>query len=509
MNGCVILCMLCSLFLDFPNTGSFCINGLFGPDRMPHPSAFEAAAVQAPVSFYLHLATPVDVQKFKKTEENASGDAKGGSAAAEGKEFLCLVMQNLSMHVNLSDVHISVSLHCDTMDGTKILPDPVAIMQGDVPPGEASAMTIADLWPTLIPNSSVDVEVPSTENRLLLLAKSMNVTEKQLRNARELWFSITAKTTKATDWVPLAHTIAHVTLTHPYLMECLNKLIIRQPQRAVSHINTKKLSSNEVKYEVIDMSSGPRAGDIEFQGDEGMFGNSEIIQISWTSGAWASVGVTCGRILQWRDDKGNQMIASPIDVCLWRAPTNNDHGGAFGFDYCSQWKTVGLHCLQRIRNVDKTWFGRLRSSRNRSQIEPEAIDECAEIDDDNVPNSCVYLEASWSLAPSEQQIAAVVDAVACPCNIRVEVVYEFKSNGSIEIFTQLDISSSLPALPRVGLSFAVPQEFNSAHWLGLGPHEAYSDRRSCVGLGYFFSTINDLHVPYVVPQECASRADPR
>ena len=69
--------------------------------------------------------------------------------------------------------------------------------------------------------------------------------------------------------------------------------------------------------------------------------------------------------------------------------------------------------------------------------------------------------------------------------------------------------STLPPLPRAGVRFAVPSRFDQAQWLGLGPHEAYDDRRFSPHLGTFSSSVQELHTPYVYPQECGRRADPR
>lgn len=47
------------------------------------------------------------------------------------------------------------------------------------------------------------------------------------------------------------------------------------------------------------------------------------------------------------------------------------------------------------------------------------------------------------------------------------------------------------------------------NWLGLGPHEAYVDRCASVYMGEFSMGVDDLHTPYVVPQECGRRQQPR
>ena len=43
----------------------------------------------------------------------------------------------------------------------------------------------------------------------------------------------------------------------------------------------------------------------------------------------------------------------------------------------------------------------------------------------------------------------------------------------------------------------------------MGPHEAYDDRKSSAHLDIFDAKVDDLHTPYVFPQECGRRADPR
>jgi len=38
-------------FGDYPNTKQFCCNGILGPDREPHPIAYQAKALQSPSMF--------------------------------------------------------------------------------------------------------------------------------------------------------------------------------------------------------------------------------------------------------------------------------------------------------------------------------------------------------------------------------------------------------------------------------------------------------------------------
>lgn len=113
------------------------------------------------------------------------------------------------------------------------------------------------------------------------------------------------------------------------------------------------------------------------------------------------------------------------------------------------------------------------------------------------------VEPSTPLAASNKKSSPL----AIPC----QAVYEFFSDGSIGLrMTATPPSSpSLPPLPRFGLKLALPCDYSTASWLGLGPHEAYPDRQAGVYMGQFRKSIEDLHTPYVFPQECGRRADPR
>jgi len=64
-------------------------------------------------------------------------------------------------------------------------------------------------------------------------------------------------------------------------------------------------------------------------------------------------------------------------------------------------------------------------------------------------------------------------------------------------------------LPRIGTLFEVPKEFHNLTWYGRGPHENYWDRKDSAHVGLFTSTVKDLYVPYVRPQENGYRTDVR
>jgi beta-galactosidase len=60
---------------------------------------------------------------------------------------------------------------------------------------------------------------------------------------------------------------------------------------------------------------------------------------------------------------------------------------------------------------------------------------------------------------------------------------------------------------RVGIEFELTPGFRDAEWVGLGPWENYPDRRRSALRGTWRSRIDDLAVPYLVPQENGGRGE--
>ncbi len=60
---------------------------------------------------------------------------------------------------------------------------------------------------------------------------------------------------------------------------------------------------------------------------------------------------------------------------------------------------------------------------------------------------------------------------------------------------------------RVGVEFALAEGLTDAKWVGSGPWENYPDRRSAALAGCWHSSIDDMAVPYLRPQENGGRGD--
>ena len=121
-------------FGDLPNTKQFCINGILGPDRVPHPSAYEAKACQSHVFFGLTTQEDPDmshipvseVASFFAIEQSRAGvnliKRRAGSMATDINEpeylhkilvDLRLDIQNRRSHACLDDITVVVSFRCN------------------------------------------------------------------------------------------------------------------------------------------------------------------------------------------------------------------------------------------------------------------------------------------------------------------------------------------------------------------------------------------------------------
>ncbi|MGN0195808.1 MAG: glycoside hydrolase family 2 TIM barrel-domain containing protein [Candidatus Cryptobacteroides sp.] len=66
-----------------------------------------------------------------------------------------------------------------------------------------------------------------------------------------------------------------------------------------------------------------------------------------------------------------------------------------------------------------------------------------------------------------------------------------------------------PELPRIGLRFRMPAQYDNVGYYGRGPEENYIDRNSGTMLGCYSATAGELYYPYVRPQENGHHTDVR
>lgn len=164
--------------------------------------------------------------------------------------------------------------------------------------------------------------------------------------------------------------------------------------------------------------------------------------------------------------KGKELLLNGFGPrpTFWRAPTDNDYG----------WR------MPRVCRLWKQVSGQELSAKNlKVNYEGNAVKVSVEYELDSV-------KSIW------------------------KTEYTVMGNGVVKIENLFVTSdTTMPVIPRVGMKLQMPQEYSQLEYFGRGPWENYTDRNSSTFVGRYKSTVADMYVPYVRPQENGHRTDVR
>lgn len=62
-----------------------------------------------------------------------------------------------------------------------------------------------------------------------------------------------------------------------------------------------------------------------------------------------------GGLASWTDGSGRQLLAAPLSLCFYRAPTDNDRGGSGGSSYAARWVGSGTGVAWAGTHVGCFW----------------------------------------------------------------------------------------------------------------------------------------------------------
>ncbi len=183
-----------------------------------------------------------------------------------------------------------------------------------------------------------------------------------------------------------------------------------------------------------------------------------------------------------KTSQGKELLASPLVPSLFRAPTQND----------------GLKNFMELRGIpelafyytDKAMYGWLDAGLDDLRFE-RLEGAAAETYAESVPG----LGASVHRLTSAKGVAAGF----------FHQTWTLDADGALQGDFIFDLDPHLPELPRIGLCCTLVPGMDVVRWFGLGPHEAYSDRRAGARLGLWSATPAELSTPYIVPQHNGNR----
>jgi beta-galactosidase len=85
----------------------------------------------------------------------------------------------------------------------------------------------------------------------------------------------------------------------------------------------------------------------------------------------------------------------------------------------------------------------------------------------------------------------------------------FAADGGVLVTHEVVVPDELDDIPRVGVRLRLGPGVEAVEWLGVGPHECYSDRRVSGRFGRWTTRVDDWGVDYVHPQANGNRVGVR
>lgn len=173
-----------------------------------------------------------------------------------------------------------------------------------------------------------------------------------------------------------------------------------------------------------------------------------------------------------------ELLASPLNVSLFRCPTEND----------------GLKTLQGNKDLPEYAF--YHDNKAFGQWLANDLDKTVLILlDEHMENGQLCTRhrmenpAGLDLGTFDQHWIFSFDTLYYSCTFC--------------------LSDAIREYPRVGLKCDLDTSWSAVRWFGRGPAENYPDRCEGSAIGDYYATVDELYVPYIVPQDHGVRTQIR
>ena len=166
--------------------------------------------------------------------------------------------------------------------------------------------------------------------------------------------------------------------------------------------------------------------------------------------------------------KGRETLLSGPRVNLWRAPTDNDGIKAY---------------IGKSQKVVEKW---LAAGLNEMTVTTQSV-EAAACDD--------TVQVVIAQRSENKKTGRGVKHVHC---------YTVTPDGRIKVDNTFEVDRELEDIPRLGVTLELPLDLRRIEWFGRGPQENYCDRDAGYPVGRYAADVDELYVPYVMPQECGN-----
>ena len=161
---------------------------------------------------------------------------------------------------------------------------------------------------------------------------------------------------------------------------------------------------------------------------------------------------------------GEELLASPVTISLFRPATDNDNRDRMG---AKLWRKAGLHTLTQ---------------------------------------KVVSLKESKTSATAQVNILNVTGKKVGDATLE----YTLNHNGSLKVQTTFQPDTTwVKSIARLGLTFEMNDTYGNVTYLGRGEHETYIDRNQSGKIGIYTTTPEKMFHYYVIPQSTGNRTDVR
>jgi beta-galactosidase len=163
---------------------------------------------------------------------------------------------------------------------------------------------------------------------------------------------------------------------------------------------------------------------------------------------------------------------------FWRAPTDNDFGNNL-HRRNRVWRDAGKN--RKVTSV--TVNNLIPSARNNKQTSENLVNVIFTYD--------LFDEVGEKIADYKTE-------------------YTVYGSGDVQIANHFKMAKKdLPEIVRMGMNIVMPRKFDQMAWLGRGPHESYSDRKTSAFVGLYSGNVADQYWAYLRPQENGNKTDVR
>lgn len=122
----------------------------------------------------------------------------------------------------------------------------------------------------------------------------------------------------------------------------------------------------------------------------------------------------------------------------------------------------------------------------------------------------------WDVARTDEEIKASASAPMTGKEQHLVIYLDFENlahpnldEGSDLQTEFIDLRTLRPELPRFGMRWVMPGQYDNLQWFGRGPQENYIDRNTGAFVGKYSSTAAEQYFPYIRPQENGNKTDIR